>query len=934
MADLGRRTVYSTDNSVHQWLPDAVATPRTATDVVDLVTANARSSTPRALCARGGGTSTNGQSLTDGLVIDTKRFMNRVISVDPVARRAVVEPGVVAGHLDARLAADGLFWAPHTSTRNRATVGGMIATDAAGKGSLVHGRTNRHVEAVDLVLADGTRWSAEPLPLADAMVEADRHDSIGQIWRVLLGLSDAASIGLPELARGFSGYGISRVHHDGLVDPIPVICGAEGTLGIVVRATLRLTPTPVATTLVVASYRRLDDALRDAVWLAGEAPVPGSVPRPSAIEVSDHTTLAQGQSSPAWPSFARHVGADLGAVLLCEYDAPAHGPVVAAVSDAIRTHGRAVHQSIVDSPAERADIWKVRADAVGLLANVPHGSPRPTAFVEDCAVPVTAMPEFIAAFRALLDRHHVDYAMFGHADVGCVHVRPALDPIAREHESLVEELTGEVVELLDRFGGILWGEHGRGLRSSLVTNVLPADTISLMRAVKTAFDPGDLMNPGKLYRPLGAGEPLIGLADVPRRATFDRAVPVSIRSNYSHAFDCNGNGLCHHHDEREVMCPSFKITQDPMQSPKGRTDLIRAWLNAEAQPRPDAAKIAELDQALAASMATCLSCGACTGHCPVHVDVPELKSRFLESYHARNRRPLRDHLLARFEQVLPVLQRLPGRDGPAASWAARRLGLVDLPLIPSAAPGTSASRRFGATGGSDPDVVLLADAFSSVFERDEMEAAVDLLEQLGHRTAVAPLRPTAKFEHVKGMRKRFARAATRQQSLLEEITAVGATAVSIDPAITLLHHHDYAKVAPGYPGASVRPIVELLAERSDSLPRTANPRNVLLFGHCTEQAQAPEWIAQWADILRSVGHDVRVASSGCCGMAGVFGHEAEHADMSRDLYRLSWTPQLGSSAEVWHDVALATGWSCRSQAHRHGDSMQSPLGLLTEDARS
>ena len=934
MADLGRRTVYSTDNSVHQWLPDAVATPRTATDVVDLVASNARASAPRALCARGGGTSTNGQSLTDGLVVDTKRFMNRVISVDAVNRRAVVEPGVVAGHLDSRLAGHGLFWAPHTSTRNRATVGGMIATDAAGKGSLVHGRTNSHVEAVDLVLADGTRWSAEPLPLADALVEAERPGAIGQIWRVLLGLSDAASIGLPELARGFSGYGISRVHHDGLVDPIPVICGAEGTLGIVVRATLRLTPIPAATTLVVASYQHLDDALRDAVWLAGHASVPGSVPRPSAIEVSDRTTLTQGQSSPAWPGFARHVSPDLGAVLLCEYDAPAHGPVVAAVSDALRTHGRAVHHSIVDSPVERADIWKVRADAVGLLANVPHGSPRPTAFVEDCAVPVTAMPEFIAAFRALLDRHHVDYAMFGHADVGCVHVRPALDPIAREHESLVEELTGEVVELLDQFGGILWGEHGRGLRSSLVSNVLPADTISLMRAVKTAFDPRDLMNPGKLYRPLGSSTPLIGLADVPRRSSFDRAVPVSIRSTYSHAFDCNGNGLCHHHDAHEVMCPSFKITQDPVQSPKGRTDLIRAWLYAEAQPNSHPAKAAELDQALAASMATCLSCGACTGHCPVHVDVPELKSRFLESYHERHRRPLREHLLARFEQLLPVLQRLPGRDGPAASWAARRMGLVDLPVIPGAPPRTSTAPRFGAKGGADPDVVLLADAFTSVFDRHEMDAAVGLLERLGYRTSISPLRPTAKFEHVKGMRKRFARAAARQQALLEDIAAVGATAVSIDPAITLLHHHDYAKVTPDYPGSSVRPIVELLAERSDALTRTASPRKVLLFGHCTEQARAPEWIAQWADVLRTVGHEVRVASSGCCGMAGVFGHEAEHADMSRALYRLSWTPQLESSVETWHDVVLATGWSCRSQAHRHGDSMQSPLGLLIDDARS
>ncbi len=940
VTDLGSRIVRSTDNSVHQWLPAEVAAPHTAAEVVGLVRDNNARSSPLAVCARGGGTSTNGQSLGEGLVIDTKQHLDRIIDIDPEARRATVEPGVVAGRLDDALAPFGLFWAPHTSTRNRATVGGMIATDAAGKGSLVHGRTNRHVESVDLVLADGTTWTARALPLDEATVEAERIDTIGQIWRVLLALSGASTIGLPELARGFSGYGISRVHRNGMVDPVPIICGAEGTLGIVVRATLILTPLPTSTTLIVVGYPTLGAALDDAVLLAGHhaAPSPShpsSLPLPSAIEVSDRTTLDHGAASPAWPQLRRYLPAGSEAMLLCEYDTAAAAidatSTIEAVTKTFSESGRSIGHAVVDNAADRAAIWKVRADAVGLLAKVSHGQPRPTAFVEDCAVPVADMPAFIAEFAALLDAHGLGYAMFGHADVGCVHVRPALDPISQHHEDLISELTSEVVALLDRFGGILWGEHGRGLRSSLVSNVLPPDTIALMRAVKTAFDPRDRMNPGKLYRPLDNDTPLLGLADVPRRASFDRGVPVTIRADYSHAFDCNGNGLCHHYGGSEVMCPSFKITNDPRQAPKGRADLIRAWLHAKHAQATDPRDLADTTEAVMASMQTCLSCGACTGHCPVAVDVPELKSRFLEAYHRNHRRPLRDHVLARLETVIPLVRHLPGRNSAALRWSAARIGLVALPTIPASSADETELRSFD-IDDVDIDIVVLADVFTSVLDRNELIDAVALLERVGYRTAVSRLVPTAKFEHVKGMRTRFAKAAGRQQALLERIEGAGAVPVSLDPALVLMHRHDYAKVVPDYPGQAVRPIVDLLVDFADRLPRTDHPRRVDLFGHCTEQALAPQWIDSWARLLTAVGHDVRRVETGCCGMAGVFGHEAENAAMSTALFDQLWRPHLDLDADGGEPaIAVATGWSCRSQADRHGSRVVSPLALLAED---
>ncbi len=945
MGELAARIVRATDNSVHQWLPARVATPKTVEAVVRLVADNNDQPNPMAVVARGGGTSTNGQCLTDGLVIDTRQYLHRIIDIDPDARWAVVEPGVVAGHLDAMLAEHGLFWAPHTSTRNRATVGGMIATDAAGKGSLVHGRTNRHVESVDVVLADATVWTARALTLAEAKVEAARPGRIGEIWSALLALETAGPFDLPELARGFSGYGISRVHHEGLVDPIPVLCGAEGTLGIVVRATLVLTPIPNETTLIVAAYPSLDAALRDAVELAGHGAARPPI-GPSAIEVSDRVTLDRGAASPAWPSLRPHVPHGTEAILLCEYDVAASSEALASITESLVTSGRASSHSLITDGGERSAIWKVRADAVGLLANVEHAAPRPTAFVEDCAVPVADLPEFIAGFRAILDGYGLDYAMFGHADVGCVHVRPALDPISADHEALIAVITADVLELLDQFGGILWGEHGRGLRSAVVDSVLSPELIHQMRLLKSAFDPLDVMNPGKLYRPVDSDQLLIGLDDVPRRAGFDRAVPVSIRRDFSHAFDCNGNGLCHHHGDNEVMCPSYKITADPVQAPKGRTDLIRAWLHAEQNAEGQGGEGDEaIADAVAESLSSCLSCGACTGHCPVQVDIPELKSRFFESYYQTRRRPFRDQVLSRLETIVPLLQDVPGRNSSMAAWFARGIGLVDLPSIPRSVK-TDDLRVFDPED-IDLDVVVLADVFTSVLDRDELIAAVGVLESLGYRTAVSRLVPTAKFDHVKGLRKRFARAARRQRVLLEQIEHAGAVAVSLDPALALMHRHDYAKVDPTYPTAAVRPLVELVVDRLDRLSKTSAPVTIDLFGHCTEQALAPKWIDQWASVLSAAGHDVRRVATGCCGMAGVFGHEAENADLSHALFEQLWRPHLAraenesttpestmpgstmpGSTMPESRTAVATGWSCRSQAERHGQHVLSPIVVL------
>ncbi len=914
MTDEVTRTVYATDNSIYQLAPAGVAFPGAATEISTLLRANHASAEPVPIVARGAGTGTNGQSLTRGVVIELKRNLDRIVEIDPVARTARVEPGVVTAELNAQLKQHGLFWAPHTSTLNRATVGGMIATDAAGKGSIIHGRAHRHVLGLDVLLADGTPFRAEPTAQAVAEERANTPGETGRLWRSLLelGIDEDDHFDLPELARGFSGYGIDRFRHDGLVDPLALLVGSEGTLAITTEATLRLSPIPEHTTLVVAAYTSFAEALEDSVELRATGP--------SAIESFDERTLDVGRASPAWPALGMVVGDLSGSVLLLEYqsDSPIDD---APIHEAIAATGRSVRAATLTSAADQERAWTVRADAVGLVAKIEVGGPersaRPTAFVEDCAVPVASMCAFIADFRSVLDDFGVEYAMYGHADVGCVHVRPALDLTDPAHEGLVRAITDRVVEVVKAHHGVLWGEHGRGFRGDVVSDFLTSRTIEIMRDVKAAFDPRDLLNPGKLYRPTGASTPIDALDEVPTRGQINRSVPVEIRREFSHAFSCNGNGLCHHYDTAEVMCPSYKATGDAALSPKGRADLLRSFL-ARRQDGGDPA----FEDRVAENLHQCLSCSACTGRCPVEVDIPELKSKFLEVYYETRRRPIAHRVLSHFETFAALGTRIPRLAGHGAGPVGTLLGLVDLPA-PQKARDKSTVPTFDRSAARPTwDVVLLRDVFTSQIEPETIEKAAAVLQSFGLRVALSPFVPSGKFDHVKGNRRRFAKAAATQAALVEDIVDAGAVPVAIEPATALLHDHEYPRFIAPYPAEAVRHLVDILHEHRHLLRPAVG--SVTLLGHCTERSLRPDSLVRWTEVLEATGLTVSNPDLGCCGMAGIFGHEVANQEMSKTLWVQTWEPAIQAST-----TSVATGYSCRSQTKRLSDvEIRHPIHLL------
>jgi Fe-S oxidoreductase len=614
-------------------------------------------------------------------------------------------------------------------------------------------------------------------------------------------------------------------------------------------------------------------------------------------------------------------------------------------------------------------IWSMRKKSVGLLGNM-QGERRPMPFVEDTVVPPEHLADYIREFRAALDRRGLVYGMFGHVDAGCLHVRPALDMKDRAQEALVREISDEVFELTRKYRGVLWGEHGKGFRSEYVPEFF-GPLYPRMQEIKAAFDPHNQLNPGKIAAP--PGHELARLDAVPTRGRFDRQIPIAVRQANEDSLHCNGNAACFNFDPDDAMCPSWKATRDRKHSPKGRASLMREWLRllAAARVDPEAATSrrwldlparalntwkarrggSDFSLDVKEAMDGCLACKSCVGQCPIKVDVPAFRSRFLQAYHGRYLRPAKDVLVARLESVLPWAARAPrlvnalthGRLGRSAS---RRLGLVALPELKTI-PLREALERKGVRLASPEalaalpeaerrrSVVVVQDAFTTHYDTQVVLDWFELLQRLGYRPWLAPFRPNGKPQHVLGMLQAFQRTAGRNAGLLQALASTGVSLVGIDPSMTLAYRAEYIKAL----GKDAVPLIALpqewLAQRLHEMPQRAIEGSAAwsLLPHCTERTNAPAATSEWVKVARHLGVDLRIVASGCCGMAGLYGHERANRATSEKIYGLSWGPILADAVHAGRTVA--TGYSCRCQAHLlDGLQLMHPLQLLLRAVRA
>lgn len=978
------RLSMATDNSIYQLLPDAVVFPRSSADVALLTRVAAHTDfSDLVFTPRGGGTGTNGQALNSGIVVDMSRYMNRILAVDVEQGWVSVEAGVVKDQLNQYLKPLGYFFSPELSTSNRATLGGMINTDASGQGSLVYGKTSDHVLGLRAVLVGGEMIDTRPMPRALAENIASQNTAEGRVYRsVLYPCLEQRELILdkfPKLNRFLTGYDLRHVLSDDLqtFDLTRILTGSEGSLAFITEARLNITRLPKVRRLVNIKYDAFDSALRNAPFMV-EA-------KALSVETIDSKVLNLAREDIVWHSVSAMItdvpDKEMLGLNIVEF-AGDDQQLIDSQTQALcqrldelisNQQGGVIGYQICDDLAGIELIYGMRKKAVGLLGNA-KGAAKPIPFAEDTCVPPQHLADYIVEFRQLLDSHNLSYGMFGHVDAGVLHVRPALDMCDPQQEMLMKQISDQVVELTAKYGGLLWGEHGKGFRAEYSPAFFGETLYTELRRIKAAFDPANRLNPGKICTPYGVDAPMMKV-DADKRGTLDRRIPVDVRTSFRGATECNGNGLCFNFDVRSPMCPSMKITGNRIHSPKGRATLVREWLRLLAEQGVDplvleqglaqkraslrgliektryswAAKKGAYDfsHEVKEAMSGCLACKACSTQCPIKIDVPGFRSRFLQLYHTRYLRPASDYLVAGVESYAPLMAKAPKvfnfflKQPWVQKATERAVGMVALPLLSSPSlkqqlAGNSATQMTLEQLEALPvatrskHLLIVQDPFTSYYDAQVVSDLVRLAEKLGYQPVLLPFSPNGKAQHVKGFLQRFAKTARKTADMLNRVAALGMPMVGVDPALVLCYREEYQQILGDSRGDfRVQLVHEWLQPIVAQYPAaSAQQQPWYLFAHCTETTALPASSQQWANIFAHFGAKLENIAVGCCGMAGTYGHEAANSENSIGIYKLSWQQQV---QRLPRQRCLATGYSCRSQVKRmEGEGMRHPLQALLE----
>ncbi len=921
--DVYTRHLYSSDASMYAIEPLAVAFPRHGDDVAALVAACAELGVP--VLPRGAGTSLAGQTVGEAVVVDFSRHMNTILALDAEAGTARVQPGVVQDQLNRAAAGHGLMFGPDTSTSNRATIGGMIGNNSAGSHSVRYGSTIDHVTALDVVLADASTARLAPSEPPGRLHRETRA--------IIEGLGDGLA-GFPPFWRHSGGYRLDRVLDGDRVDLTKLIVGSEGTLAVVTEAEVRLVRKPPAKAIAVGHF----DATPAAVAATADALARDA----ASVELMDRAILDLSRSRVEYAGLGDILSGSPQALLFVEFfgeDADQVAGMARDLAAAWKAGGHGYHTLLALTAEQQSAVLKVRKAGLGLLMASSVGSRRPLAFVEDTAVPPHALGPYVKEFAEVLDRHGLQAGFYGHCSVGCLHIRPFVDLRRPEEVATMRAVAGEIAALAARYGGVNSSEHGDGLaRSEFNRQLFGEDVYQAMRQVKRLFDPDGRLNPGKIVDAPPMTEHL-------RDVALPEARPLRTRLAFAGgmraaADRCMNIGVCRK-DGAGVMCPSYMATREEEHSTRGRANALVAALST---PDPRAALG---DERLHGILDLCLECKACTSECPLGVDMASLKSEFLDQYQAIHGTPPRSRLFGAIRR----LNALGSASAPLSNWVTRAApvrALLDRALgISRHRPLPRFHRetlmrwfdRRPAPAGPFPrgDLVLLADSFTAYSEPAIGRAAVELLELAGWRVRLASAGCCGRSSISKGLLAQAKEMAAAMVDRLAPFAARGVPVVGIEPSCLLTLTGEYSALLPGDDRVGVvagqaRLITSVLAEAVDDgalvLGETSpvSGRRILLHGHCHEKAAVGT--AGTRDLLARIpGAEVTELDAGCCGMAGSFGFESEHYDLSMKIGGLRLFPAVTASPAG--TLIAATGVSCRQQiAHGAGRTAQHPVEII------
>ena len=931
--DTYSRLLYSTDASMYQMEPIGVVIPRHADDVRAAIEIANRHAAP--VLPRGGGTSLTGQTVNRALVLDFTPHMAGVLDVNQEELWARVQPGLVQDELNHHVRTMDLLFGPDTSTSNRATIGGMLGNNSGGAHSIAYGLTIDHVIEVTAVLADGSRAVFGEIG-PDAFEAKMRVPGLeGQIYREVARIRDQYRDEIarryPKHWRRVCGYNLDELIKDRPLNMARLIVGSEGTFLTVIEAKVRLVRRPVRTALDVIHYRDMQEALESSQAILETGPY--------AVELTDKMILDLARGNIEQSKRMGFVQGDPAAILIVEYAGGSDAEVKAKVEALEARRGRerfGYASHVAYDSGEQQSIWKLRKAGLGLLLGM-KGEAKPIAFVEDTAVDPKHLPEFVPRFREIMAKHGAEGAYYGHCSVGCLHIRPVIDLKTPRGLTQVEAMARDIFDLVLEYGGAISSEHGDGrARSPFLERVYGPTIMQAFRELKVAFDPRNLMNPGNIVASAGVTEHLRFGTDYKTwepRTLLD----FSSQGGFAAAVEmCNGVGVCRKKLEG-TMCPSYMATRDEEHSTRGRANALRAVLSGKVPATDFAGK------RLYEVMDLCLECKGCKAECPSNVDMAKLKYEFLNHYHAVNGLPLRNRLFGHIAKLSAWGSRLaPLSNWIASSWPNRllmeKLCGIDRrrPLPPFAGETFTGwfDRRKPRPDAPRGSVVLFHDTFVTYNTPEIGRAAVELLEAAGYGVELVDKMCCGRPLISKGMLAEAKAHAEWNVARLAPLAARGVAIVGLEPSCLLTLRDEYVDLLRNDEARQVARsswLLEefLLRERSRGLmlPFRAGARRALLHGHCHQKALVGT--APTVAALTWAGFQVTEVDSGCCGMAGSFGFEKEHYDISVTLGNRRLAPAVKAApADI---EVVAPGISCRQQIqHLTGRRAKHPAEVLRE----
>jgi len=939
--DSTMRTLYATDASAYREFPLAVAFPKNIADIKKLISFARREKT--SLIPRTAGTSLAGQVVGDGIVVDVSRTFTQILELNATEGWVRVQPGVIRDELNFFLKPHGLYFGPETSTANRAMIGGMVGNNSCGSNSVVYRSTREHVLSVKAILSDGSE--TEFKSLSPAQFEAkcqgegtasDLETRVYQAIKAMLSHPDTQA----EIRREFPKKTVERRNTgyavDLLLDTNPftnntedfnfckLIAGSEGTLAFLTEIKLNVVPLPPKEIgLLCVHTNTIDEALR--------ANLVALQHNPSASELMDHYVLECTKVNIEQRQNRFFVQGDPGAILVIEISkrtpTEVHTTAEALIADLQAAH-LGYHYPLVTGP-DTKKVWTLRKAGLGLLSNIP-GDAKPVAVIEDTAVDVNDLPDFIQEFNLILKQHNLYCVHYAHAGSGELHLRPIINLKTAEGNRLFRVIAEEIARLVKKYRGSLSGEHGDGrLRGEFIPWMIGEKNYQLLEEIKLTWDPDNIFNPGKIVKTPAMNT---SLRYQPGQETpeFDTVFRFRNEQGILRAAElCNGSGDCRKTQlTGGTMCPSYMATRHEKDTTRGRANMLREFLT-------NSPKVNRFDhQEILNTMDLCLSCKGCKSECPSNVDVAKLKAEFLQHYYDANGVPFRTRLVGNFTNANQLAALAPGmynflfRTDFTANIAKKVMGFSpkrSIPLLQKTTLRKWFRKHQQQTKTTTPTkgvVNLFCDEFTNFNDTDIGTKAVLLLEKLGYEVRLPQHQESGRTYLSKGLVRDAKKLAQRNVEMLKEVVTGDAPLVGIEPSAILTLRDEYLDLVDDNQLPAAKQIAanswlfdEFIAMerfKGNILPEafTQEKRHIKLHGHCHQKALS-SLVHTQKMLTLPANYTVDIIPSGCCGMAGSFGYEAEHYDVSMQIGELVLFPAVRKQpAEV---IIAAPGTSCRHQ---------------------